>query len=87
MMGGALVLGDMCGKVTLEMIQCTTQLDGLVVIEINGKLAMHDMHMFGVNPKWTRILHIWGEAGVMTVNKDSKTGDKGATMMCVGCGI
>jgi hypothetical protein len=30
--------------------------------------------MFCMNPKWSKKLHIWGEAGVMTVAKDSKTG-------------
>ena len=42
------------------------------------------MHMFGVNPECTRNLYLWEEARVMTVGNDSKTGDKGATMMLVG---
>ena len=54
------------------------------MIKVNGKLAMYDMHMFGANPKWTRNLHLWGEAKVVTVGKDSKTGDKGATMVFMG---
>jgi hypothetical protein len=40
--------------------------------------------MFGVNSTWSKRLHIWGEAGVVAEGKDSKTGDIGATMMCVG---
>ena len=84
MMGVALVPDDMCRKVTLGAIVCATQLDGLIMIEINGKYTMHHTHMFGVNPKWTRNLCIWEEAGVRTVGKDCKTGDKGATMMLVG---
>jgi hypothetical protein len=43
----------------------------------NQKLATHDMHMFCMNPKWTRILFVWGNPGVVTVGKDSKTDDKG----------
>jgi len=76
MMGGALLPDDMHGKVS--------QMDGLVMNEINDKYAMHDMYMFGTNPKWTRNLYIWGEARVETVGKDSKTGEKGVTMMFIG---
>jgi hypothetical protein len=36
--------------------------------------------MFGANPKWSKNLCIWGEAGVMTVGNDSKMGDRGTTM-------
>ena len=53
MMGGALVPDKLHAKVTLEAIACMTQLDGLTVVSINGKEAMHGIHMFGVNPKWT----------------------------------
>ena len=66
MMGRALVPDDMCRKVVLEAIACATQLDGLVMIEINSKYSMHNTHMFGVNPKWTRNLRIWEEARVST---------------------
>ena len=86
MMGGALIPDDLHGKVALEAVACATQLDGLVVIEVSGKIAMRDVHMFSVNPKWTRNLQVWGEAGVMTVRKDSKTGDKGTKMMFIGYG-
>ena len=51
MMGGTMVPNEMGGKVSLEAIVCATQLDSLVMIELNGKLATHDMHMFGANPK------------------------------------
>ena len=86
MMGGALVPDEMQAKVALEAIACATQLDSLVVIELNGKVEMWDMHMFGANPKWTKNLQVWGEGGVITVRKDSKTGDKGTCMMFVGYG-
>ena len=45
---------------------------------------MHDEHMFGMNPLWSRKLHVWGEAGVIAESKHSKMGDKGTTMMFVG---
>ena len=67
MMEGALVQDEMQAKVTLEAIACATQLDGLVVIDLNGKVTMWDMHMFGANPKWTKNLQVWGEGRVVTV--------------------
>jgi hypothetical protein len=51
------------------------RLDGLVVVNVKGKLATSDVHMFGANPSWSSRLKIWGEAGVMAEGKDSKTGD------------
>ena len=54
------------------------------MVEIKGKLATRDMHMFGTNPTWSRRQHIWSKAGVVAEGKDSKTGDRGATMMFVG---
>ena len=47
---------DMHGKIVLEAIACATQLDGSFVLDMNGKIAMHDVYIFGVNPKWTRDL-------------------------------
>ena len=59
------------------------RLDGLVVVNVKGKLATSDVHMFGANPSWSSRLKIWGEAGVMAEGKKSKTGDKRTTMMFV----
>jgi hypothetical protein len=84
MMGGAMAPEDIKSKVALEAISCATQLDGLVVVEMKGKLATHDMHLFGANPTWSKKLRVWGEAGAVAEGKDSKTGDRGATMMVVG---
>ena len=39
MMGGALVPDDLRVKVALEAIACATQLDGLVVIDVNGNIT------------------------------------------------
>ena len=70
---------------SLKVISCATQLDGLVVVDIKGKIATQDAHMFGANPTWSNKLQVWGKAEVIAEDKDSKTGDKGATMMFVGC--
>jgi hypothetical protein len=56
MMGGALVPDNLHAKVALEAIACMTQLDGLVVIDLNGKVATQHVHMFGANPKRTKNL-------------------------------
>jgi hypothetical protein len=39
MMGGTLIPDDLHVKVALEAIACMTQLDGLVMINVNGKVA------------------------------------------------
>ena len=83
-MGAARVPEDIKSKVALEAISCATQLDGLVVVEIKGKMVTRDVHMFDANPTWSNKLHVWGKAGVVAEGKDSKTGDRGATMMFVG---
>lgn len=83
MMGSTMVPNDMCGMVVLKAIACATELDGSVMLDMNGKVATRNVHMFGVNLKWTRILQMQGEAGVITVRKDSKTGNYGA-MMFIG---
>ena len=45
MMGGAMMP---------DAISCSTQLDGLVVVEVGGKTATCHVHMFGENPSWAR---------------------------------
>jgi hypothetical protein len=50
------------------------------MVEIKGKLATRDMYLFGANPTWSKKLHVWGEAGVVAEGKDSKTGNRGATI-------
>ena len=54
------------------------------MVEVGGKTAMRDMHMFGANPSWAWKLRVWGEAGIVAEGKNSKTGDMGVTMMFVG---
>ena len=45
-----MVPNEMGGKVSLEAIVCATQLDSLVMIELNGKFATCDMHMMVGTP-------------------------------------
>ena len=54
MMGGAMIPDNLKSKVALKAIFCATQLVGLVMVKIKGKLATCDMHMFGANPTWSR---------------------------------
>jgi hypothetical protein len=84
MMVGAMVSDDLKSKVALKAKSCAMQLDGLVVVKIKGKLATHDVHMFGGNPTWSKKLRAWGKAGVIAEGKDSKTVHRGAAMMSVG---
>jgi hypothetical protein len=84
MMGAARVPENMKSKVALEAIACATNLDELVVVDVKGQLVTLDVHMFGANPSWSNRLRVWGEARVVAEGKDSKTGDRGATMMFVG---
>ena len=51
MIGGTLVPDDIQGKVAHDAVACATQLDDLLVIEVNRKQATCDVHMFGTNPK------------------------------------
>lgn len=69
-----MVPDHMRSKVAQEVILCETQLNGLVVVKVGGT----------VTTTWSRKLCVWGEAGVIAGGKDSKTGDKGATMMFIG---
>jgi hypothetical protein len=84
MMGAARVPEGVKCKVALEAIACATQLDGLVVVDVKGKMATRDVHMFGANPLWSSKLKVWAEAGIVAEGKDAKTGDRGTTMMFVG---
>ena len=54
-----------------------TQLDGLAMVEMSGKIATCDIRMFGMNPKWANNFGVWGKAGVMAEGKDANTADKG----------
>ena len=74
-MGCAHVPLEECRTVALEVIACATQLNSWVMVALNRKLTMCDMHVFGYNPKWSCNLHTWGEVSVVKVRKNTKTGD------------
>ena len=68
----------------IEVIRCAMQLDGLTVVDVEDESKSHDEHVFGKKPGWVINLRNWGEAGVVKLGKDGKTGDHGVTMMFVG---
>ena len=37
----------------------------VVAIELNGKVASCDEHVFGKNPNWVANMQMWGESGVV----------------------
>ena len=84
MMSAAFVLVESRGQVVIEALRCVTQMDGLTVVEVGGALKTRDEHVFSKNPGWVVNLRNWGEAGVVKLSKDGKTGDHGATMMFIG---
>ena len=66
---------DIRGKVAIKAIKLATQVDGLNIVTLGGKLAMRDEHVYGSNPKWTTDLRIFGEAGVVKEGKYGRTVD------------
>jgi hypothetical protein len=66
---------------------CTaTDLDGLVVTEVNGKRETRFFHMFGKTPEWASHLRTFGEAGTVKIKMDTtpKLHDRGVQCMFVG---
>lgn len=84
MIGGAFVPEDLRAKVVLVVVACATQLDSLVMVDVNGKLATCNTHTFGVKDMWSQNLCIWRSTGAVTVGKYLKTADRGPTVMFVG---
>eukprot|EP00985_Skeletonema_marinoi_P020006 scaffold11691_cov76-Skeletonema_marinoi.AAC.1 len=72
------------GRLVTQAIQLAVQLDGLRIIEINGKVATRDEHMYGEKPKWTKHMKRFGECGVVKEGKNGKAGSRGIAMMFVG---
>ena len=48
-----------------EAFKTATDLDGLVMVTMNGKRATCYQHMFGSNPWWTKHLRLFGESGTV----------------------
>jgi hypothetical protein len=63
-----------------------TDLDGMVVLEIEGKRATRYEHMFGKNPEWSGHLRTFCESGTVKIKTDTtpKLHDEGVKCMFVG---
>jgi hypothetical protein len=68
-----------------EVLCTATDLDGLMVIEVNGKKATRFFHMFGKTPEWASHLRKFGEAGTVKIKTDTKPKlhDRGVQCMFV----
>ena len=68
---------------------CATQLDWLVLIEIDSLEKTRIEHWGSELPVFTRKLRTWGEAGVVKTKTDTtpKLYDRGVTCMFVGYAI
>lgn len=68
-----------------HVMSCTTKVDGLAVIELDGEKKTRYEHRLGSNPKWTAHLRTWGEAATVKTKTQatSKVEDRGTTMMFV----
>ena len=69
-----------------EAFNCATQLDGLVLVTINGVTKTRYEHWVGKNPTFAKYLRTWGEAGTVKVKTKTspKLKDKGVHCMFVG---
>ena len=84
MMSAANIPTGTRGKVAIEAIKCATQLDGLVIVKVDGESKARDMHVYDKLPKWTRNMRNFGEEEVFKKGKEVKTGDRSIKMMFVG---
>ena len=64
-------------------------LDGLVPIDIDGKVATQYEHWCGKVPQFAKYLHTWGEAGTVTIKSKMtpKVKDRGVQCMFTGYAI
>jgi hypothetical protein len=73
-------------KVWVKAFQHATDLDGLIVIQIDKKVATRCEHWSGKLPKWKNHLRTWGEAGTVKIKTDTtpKIADRGIQCVFVG---
>ena len=73
-------------KLARKAIETATLLDGLNPIALGNVMATRYKHAFGFVPAFANHLHVWGEAGVVTLKTKihAKLQDKGATCVFVG---
>jgi hypothetical protein len=69
MMGVANISVECRKQTVIEALKTITMLNGLVVIELGGKLNTCDGHCFGGNPKWASEVRTFGEAAVVKGKK------------------
>jgi len=62
-----------------EAFKTATDLDGLVMVTMNGKRATCYQHMFGSNPWWTKHLRLFEEVGIIKIatGTSTKLADRG----------
>jgi hypothetical protein len=51
----------------MEAFNTTTDLDDLIVVDLNGNRATRYKHYYGVNPPWIKFLKNWVEAGTVKI--------------------
>ena len=75
-----------CYKLAHKAIETATLLDGLKPITLGNVTATRYEHAFGFVPAFAKHLHVWGEAGVVTIKGSihTKLKDKGVTCIFVG---
>ena len=84
MMGSAHIPNNERGKIVLHAIKCAIQLDGLRLVNVGGKVATRNEHVYGHNPGWANNMRTFGECGVVKEGKNGKAGNRGQAMMFVG---
>ena len=73
-------------KVWREAFKTVTLLDGLMPIDIDGKMETSYVHWCGHNPSFFKHLKTWGEAGTvkLKIKATSRVADRGVQCMFVG---
>jgi hypothetical protein len=73
-------------KVWVKAFQHATDLDGLIIVDVNGKTASRYEHWTGQLPKWIGQLRTWGESGTVKIKTDTtpKIADRGIQCVFVG---
>lgn len=69
MMYRANVPKAMCYQIFPKAFETATLLDGLVTVNIDGKILTHYKHFFCHEPRFIKYLRTWGEAGTVTLKK------------------
>ena len=73
-------------KLFRDCYETAAILDGLMIVEVNGKMASQFEHFAGKNPKCAGYLRTWGEAGKVKIYEkmSPKIQDCGVTCVMIG---